>query len=149
MRLLFDVYGEEEAAYELLRFADRMLDIRPALTKVAADAREQTAQRFEDEGPGWAPLAESTLARKAALGQPSAILQAEGDLLRSLTALGGDHVEVVADDSLLMATRDPKADYHQKGTSRMPARPIVDFSETQRRDHIRTIQRFIVEGIVL
>jgi phage gpG-like protein len=146
MRIYFDVFGEDRVAYDLLRFAGRTLDIRPPLLQVATDVRDITEERFERQGPGWAPLAPSTLQAKAAKGQDPRILHATQALRESLTRLGGKHVEIVADDSLLMATQDEKARYHQEGTSRMPARKVVDFSRFNHEDFVRTIQRYIVEG---
>ena len=150
MRLTVTVTGEDVVAYDLLRFGDRMLNLRPALAMVAAEVREDAAQRFEDEGPGWAPLAESTIAAKGG----SRILFETGSLMDSLAKLGGDHVEILTDDSLtmsssLMVGNWSLGELHQKGTSRMPAREVVGSTEEQRRDYIRTIQDWVVQGLAL
>lgn len=151
MRLVVTVLGEDEVAYELLRFAGRMEDISPALRAIAGEVREDASERFGAEGPGWAPLAESTIARKG----NDRILFETGSLLASLAELGGEHVEVITDSSLVMSsslTTDGGrnlAELHQEGTSRMPARKVVDVTEAQRRAHIRIIQRYIVDGTAL
>jgi phage gpG-like protein len=152
VRIDFDIFGEEQVSRELLRFSAHAGNAQPAFHKIAGDMREQIAEQFESEGGrgsgGWAPLAETTLAAKAARGLDPHILQATHSLMESLTSTGGDHIERVTDDSLLFGSSDPKGKFHQKGTTRMPARKPVDFTELDRRSFVRTLQRYIVDGVL-
>lgn len=144
MLIDFDVIGEDRVAADLLRFSDRADDMRPALLGVAADMRDQVGQRFDDEGPGWAPLAASTRAAKG----NDAILYETGDLSASLTdesQPGG--FAIATHDTLHYGSSVPYAGYHQRGTERMPKRKILDFGPEDRRTHIRTLQRYLVEGV--
>lgn len=148
MKLSLDVYGEEQIDRELLRFSSYVGDPSPAFHKIADDMRENIGHRFEAEGPGWAKLAMSTLAAKAAAGLPAEILQATRKLMWSLTRKGGDHIEEIDDDSLRFGSADKKGRFHQKGTTKMPARRPIDFTEGDRRGFIRTLQRYITTGQV-
>lgn len=152
MRIDFDIYGEEQLSRELLRFSAHAGNAQPAFHKIAGDMREQIAEQFSTEGDrgsgGWAPLKETTIAAKAAAGLDPHILQATHSLMESLTGTGGDHVEEVTDDSLLFGSSIAYGKFHQKGTSKMDARKPVDFTELDRRGFVRTLQRYIVDGVL-
>lgn len=152
MRLDLDVYGDEQISRELLRFSAHAGNPQPAFRQIAENMREQIAEQFATEGGrgsgGWKPLADSTIASKLAAGLDPHILQATQTLMESLTGTGGDHIEEINDDSLVFGSADPKGKFHQKGTSKMPARRPIDFTELDRRGFMRTLQRYIVEGVV-
>jgi phage gpG-like protein len=148
VRLHLDVYGEEQIDRELLRFSSYVGDPSPAFHKIADDMREDIGHRFEAEGPGWAKLAASTLAAKAAAGLPPEILQATRKLMRSLSQKGAGHVEEVGDDFLRFGSSVPYGKFHQKGTTKMPERKVIDFTEADRRGFVRTLQRYIRTGEV-
>ena len=150
MRLSLDVYGEEQLERELLRFSAYAGAPQPAFRKIAEDMREQIAEQFESEGKrgsgGWTPLKEATVLAKAAAGHDPHILQATRSMMESLTRVGGDHIEKITDSELLFGSKVSYGKFHQKGTSNLPARKPVDFSEVNRRGFVRTLQRYIVEG---
>jgi len=152
VRLDLDIFGEEQISRELLRFSAHAGNAQPAFHKIAADMREQIAEQFATEGGrgsgGWKPLAESTLQAKLSAGLDPHILQATHRLMHSLTGTGGDHIEKVTDDSLLFGSAVDYGRFHQKGTTRTPARRPVDFTSLDRRGFIRTLQRYIVDGTV-
>jgi phage gpG-like protein len=152
VRLDLDVFGDEQISRELLRFSAHAGNAQPAFHKIAQDMREQIKEQFGTEGDrgsgGWAPLKEATIAAKASAGLDPHILQATHSLMESLTGSAGDHIEEITDDSLLFGSSDPKGRFHQKGTSRMPARKPVDFTELDRRGFVRTLQKYIVHGTV-
>ncbi len=152
MRLDFDIFGEEQLSRDLLRFSAHVGNAQPAFHKIAEDMRLQIEEQFATEGGrgsgGWKELAESTLRAKLAAGLDPDILQATHALMESLTGTGSDHIEEISDEHLLFGSSVPYGKYHQKGTSRMPARKPVDFTELDRRGFIRTLQRYFVEGTV-
>ena len=75
---------------------------------------------FLQEGPGWSPLAPSTLRSRLFPGEP--ILQQTGALLNSLV----DHpVLQISRNQLTFGTNNPYAQFHEHGTSRIPARPFL------------------------
>lgn len=153
MRFELDIAGDRQIARELLRVGEHAEDAAPAFRNIADYFRDLEREQFRSEGGsgsgGWPPLAASTLLRKAKLGQPQNILVASGDLRDSLTDAGDEqHIEDVSHDGLLFGTRDPKAKYHQHGTSRMPQRRPVELSETERRHTLRILQRWVMQGEV-
>lgn len=104
-----------------------------AFAAMAADFQDEERRRFDAEGPGWAPLAPSTLATKAQRGQPETILEATGRLRASLTGesvFGNDDMVFRPEpEGFFIGTRTPYAKYHQFGTPQMPQREIVTADE--------------------
>lgn len=152
MRLHLSVFGDEQLERELLRFSAYAGSPTPAFHQIASDMRKQIEEQFDTEGRrgsgGWEMIKPSTIAAKAAAGLDPNILRATNALMESLTGSGGDHIEEVTDDSLLLGSRNPYGKFHQKGTAKMPARKPIDFTELDRRGYLRTLQRYIVEGVV-
>jgi hypothetical protein len=76
------------------------------------------------------------------------ILQVTGGLKLSLTRPDAKYaVWDVSDNAITFGTTHPAAIFHQRGTSRMPARPPIDPSETQQRGLMKDIQRDILVEI--
>jgi phage gpG-like protein len=153
VRLDFSIFGEEQLSRDLLRFSAHVGNAKPALNKVADDMREQIAEQFTTEGDrgsgGWHELADSNIKAKAAEGLDPHILRATDDFMNSLVKKGDKwHVEEVTDESLLLGSKDWIGFLHQKGTSKMPARKSIDFTELDRRGFIRVLQRYFTEGTV-
>lgn len=140
MQVAVQIFGAEETVYDLMRFEERLLDMRPAWLMIAENERAAAEDRFDREGPGWAPLADSTLASKP---PGKKILELTGALRDSLT---GGTPPIITDDTLIMGTNDPKANFHQKGTSRMPARPVVHTTAADVQEHVRTLQAYMIGG---
>ena len=75
---------------------------------------------FLQEGPGWSPLAASTLRSRLFPGEP--ILQQTGALMNSVV---NHPVLEISRTELTFGTNNPYAQFHEHGTSRMPARPFL------------------------
>ena len=78
---------------------------------------------------GWKPLAKSTLRQKFRLGYPPDILVRTGRLMRSLASKTTDTIEEITSRDLRIGTGIPYAIYHQKGTKKMPARPLIALTQ--------------------
>jgi phage gpG-like protein len=92
------------------------LNDRAAALRAGGQALEQAKDAaFAAEGPGWAPLAESTVRER---GSAHPILRRSGVYQRSWQA-------VYDDDSVALGSDDWRVDLHQSGTARMPARPLA------------------------
>lgn len=90
------------------------------------------AEQFATRGHGaWPGLAASTLAQKAAHGYPSDPLVRTGDLRASLVNPG--MAAETSGDTLIYGTDVDYAGYHQDGTSKMPARKVIDLRADDRR----------------
>lgn len=159
MYLELEVFGDSILSRRLFRFGERAIDAAPAWAAIIEKIQEDLKTLFATEGASggepWAPLADSTLERKAELGLSSKILNAEGFLEDSLTkddALGsvkeidpqgfrfGSDLAVESGDYIL-------AELHQKGTEFMDARPPLQFTELQKRGYVKQLQEYLVEGL--
>lgn len=94
---------------------------------IAASDMYHTAMRARFDAASardgaWAEHAPSTIRRRGA-GAP--ILIERGDLRESLERSGSDHVIDAEGDSVIEGTQNFTARFHQSGTLRMPARPIL------------------------
>jgi phage gpG-like protein len=146
-------YADNSEAVDktLENFQAALADEAPALQAIADDFREMIAQQFSSEGRAegtpWPPLAPATLRRKRA-GAP--ILFRTGALLESLRGpSGANHVEEIDASSLTLGSRLPYAMFHQLGTQRMPARPIIVLSGERSERWLEIVQSAIEEKATL
>jgi phage gpG-like protein len=116
----------------LQRMQAKTANLEPVFNGPIANAVHEFFDRqFATEGAAggekWAPLAAKTLrwrAQNHRTGMP--ILQFSRELWGSLVKRSSPLGYRIADkDSLLMGTSVQHAEKHQRGTARMPARPIV------------------------
>ena len=139
------VTGEDTTERHLLSLGARANNPAPVLEAIAQMMRDRTEERFDAEGPGWTPLAESTKRRKAAEGLDPRILHATLALRRSLTEDDAGGYTVILNNALIFGTSVPYARFHQKGEG-LPQRKVLDFDETDERAWSKAIQRWVVEG---
>lgn len=137
----------------------RTTDLQPAWRAVYDAFRKGEADRFGRQGPGWAPLATATQADRARLGIGAAgpILDRSGadyrgrkggQLKRSLTERGRQGaVFTPGPDWVEMGTSDPVAVYHQHGTRRMPARPVIDVTAAQATEWGEIVGGYLFDGV--
>lgn len=135
----------------LENFQSSLADNSPALAVVADDLREMIAEQFATEGAAggtpWAPLAASTLKKKRETRR--GILNVTGALLASLTEAGSPgHVEKVDGRQLLLGSALPYATFHQTGTRRMPARPIIALSGDRAEGRLAILGGAVVQKVV-
>jgi phage gpG-like protein len=153
VRIVFEISGDRQIERELLRVSDRAGDVSPAFDRIIDLWVDETAEQFATEGAhasgGWAPLAQSTLRRKTARLFTGGILHESGSLERSLTDRGDANMIVeVSPDEVAWGSRVDYAQFHQTGTTRMPRRRPVEFTEGARRETVRILQRFVITGEV-
>ena len=126
--------GLEEFLVELGEEFDN-IDWTPILNKFLQDLETQHEVYFKSEidprGSKWAPLAQSTIARKGHMQ----ILYETGRLRDSLQGRTGDSIREVSsgegqESFLVFGTSVPYAIYHQDGTARMAQREHVGLNET-------------------
>lgn len=97
---------------------DRAQNAGPIMQDVAAMLAKQADAQFDKGGPGWQPLAPSTIARKG----HATILIDSGDMRKSVKWTSG------SDYALL--TIDSPAGFHLEGGPRLPVRdPLAFFSD--------------------
>jgi phage gpG-like protein len=100
---------------------------------------EAEKEWFESEGDGtWKPLSPAYAARKAHLFPGKPLLRATDTLYESLTE-PSEAGSLNSPNQMVFGSDDPVAEYHYKGTDRMPRRnPIIPISR----------QREIVRGLL-
>lgn len=147
LRYTWDMSRGDERLRSLL---NRAQDLRPVFREIARSFNEFQDDLFASSGAaagGWAPLAPSTLAQKAAQGYPSDILVRTGRMRRSLVSKTSDSVEEITAKYLLIGTSRPYARFHQTGTVRMPARPIIVVPESLRENWLGILARHLEAAI--
>lgn len=150
MRLDFEVFGERQVSRDLLRLGNRAGNARPAFDAIADRLEGISAQQFDSQGGrsrAWAPLADSTRRRKAALGLDHRILHATGELRRSLTGgPGGQRITTL--NQIVYGTTVPYAGFHQAGGGHLPRRRVVDLTECDRKEMVQILQRYMLTGVI-
>lgn len=150
MELKFSGKGFARARRDLQRMRERAADARPAWDVLLTWWADRNVTHFRNQGKRWRTpwkqLADVTLAEKLRLGYPPDILVRTGALRQSLTVrpLG---IERIRPHEMEAGTRTPYAGYHQEGTSRMPARKLVNAAQVRREDvATRALINWIVAG---
>lgn len=143
--------NSEPVENALATFQESLAEQSPALRRIADDFRAMMARQFATEGwaegTPWAERAPSTLRRRRA---STSILYETGALLRSLTEPGAaGHVEELEGYSLTLGSRLPYARYHQTGTRRMPARPLIVLSGARVERWTEIVRRSLEEKTLL
>lgn len=142
MNMDLALVGATEMRAVLHGYAARAVGVEAtAWPAIAEDFRAMSAQRFADNGPGWAPLSPTTVQLKRAAGysQPEKILYATGALYDSLTGFTEHSVYESTPEHLTVGTSLPYAKYHQqgprqiqvfgRGSATLPQRELVHLTE--------------------
>ena len=126
--------NSEAVTKSLGEFQGAITNQQPGLAQIADDFRELIARQFASEGRTagtmWAAR-KSSLVGAAPRGRPGQghslpLLVRTGALRDSLTQpVAAGHVEESDRQTLSIGSRLPYALFHQTGTRRMPARPII------------------------
>ncbi len=148
MKLDIEIEGLDELLAAFKGVEAGMLDLRQLGTwkAVASEFRKIEKQAFNSEGGSgrsgkWKELSSPYKARKAKKWGNVGILTASGQLYRSLTQEGstGAVYEESAQE-MTIGTSIKYAGYHQKGTSRMPKREPISFTDAQEKQLMQPIQ---------
>jgi hypothetical protein len=155
VRFVFEVAGDRQIDRELLRVGDRAVDASPAFEAIGVRLLEIEREQFDSQGGrgsgGWKPLKPATIREKARRGEDPRILHRTRRLVMSLTERGSsDQIFEVSADGLVFGSRLPYAGAHQnpRPGNPLPQRRPVEFTETDRRDIVKTLQRWIMTGEV-
>lgn len=136
---------------------DEFLDRMDAVTDIGRDGVFQDAcleasdfyfesererfDRYSLRGGDWAEHAPSTQKRR---GVNATILVDKGNLQDSMSRSGVNHILEVETDKVTEGTQDPKARFHQDGTDKMPARPILADPD---QSTLETMQMIVIDGL--
>lgn len=153
MRVSLDFIGEDLVAAEIVGYGVRAQDLRPAFRRSLRVIHDAVDRQFSSQGAygsgGWRPLAPSTVAEKAAKGLDPRIMHRSYALRDSLLGKNAYRIQRVNRQSLVYGTHVDYAVYHQRGTSKMPRRRLVQLTNSDRRLIVRSIyERVMAEATV-
>lgn len=115
-------YGDVTVWRKLMNMADQAEDFHEAWPEVVEIAARGYDRSFELEGPGWEQLKESTIRRK---GGDSRIRIRSGRDRATMSDPFQLHWHGTAHTVDIEAAHDTPAMFHQEGTSKMVARPLL------------------------
>lgn len=151
----FTVTVENEVVFDRAfnRLDQGISDFRSIWPEVTGTIYGIFGRAFDTEGAStaagkWKELSPAYARRKAIEfpGQP--ILRAENTLFESMTdPEAADAIFIPERDQLTIGSRDPKARPHQLGLGNLPARPIISFTETDKRDIQKSLQRGLLQFV--
>ncbi len=132
------------------RFVSSLTDLEPLIRQIVDTLEQRFAKAFATEGASsgsmWAPLSAGYRAWKLRAYPGRGILVRTGRLRGSLTSGGGGGIRVITPRRGEIGTAVPYARYHQSGTSRMPARPVIRLSPADREEITRVVHRYLVRA---
>lgn len=139
----FSIHIDSAAVDAALASVQRNVgNLQPAWDMIGQDLWASVMDNFSSEGrpTKWAPLAASTLARKARKGQAGKkILNATGTLNQEIgwkpDSRGVD-----------VGTMVKYAAYHQDGTRRIPARPFLVLQDADEEKAANTLLEYALRG---
>lgn len=139
------IEGTNRVQRELNQRRERISEFAPFWRSVAVPIlKNKLRDIFLQEGPGWAPLDASTLKSRKYPGLP--ILQQTGALMRSVV---NHPVITISQNQLTYGTNNPYAEYHEEGTSKMPARPFLGPAQDEVLDEIRQAYiRYLLQDFI-
>ena len=139
------VTGQEQILVGFSRLAEDIQDWSEVFQDIGADFHEMEARQFDSEGgyggTPWAPLSKNYAAWKARNFPGNQILVLSGQLKESLIEGDADIIEAM---HAFYGTRLPVASFHQFGTSRMPARPVVFMTDEDLTRWTKLVQLWLV-----
>ena len=150
--------GGEYLEKQMTSIATRSADLFPAYRAIITDMRRITASNFAANGPGWPPLADSTVRTRVLHGSdPSKILRDTGVMFDSLMGSGPGAVEVLTTWGFLWGTDVAYAHWHQTGGFRRhasgaewpPKREFVRFTEAHVVEFAAILAGWLLGGIIL
>ncbi len=143
VRLEIDFAGDKQLSRALIGMIGELDDLRPTFAEMVDVIYEAEKKQFDSEGRhgsgGWSELKPSTIRQKMKKAPGMPILQERGLMAASMTNRNHPNAVVhMTPKSLGIGTSvtDDRGRtfwrFHQKGTSRMDARPPYDLTEREK-----------------
>jgi phage gpG-like protein len=153
IRFIAEVSGDVVLDRAFNRVDHFISDLRGLWPNVAGTIYRILGRAFDTEGAStaagkWKALSPPYAKWKEVHYPHQPILRAENHLYESLTdSEAPDAIYRPEKDHLIMGTRDPKGRAHQRGGGRLPARPIISFTESDKREITKSIQAGLVQFV--
>lgn len=142
----FTVDGDEQINRQLSRFGDDVKDFSSFFRQVSERLQRASKELFDAQGRGWAPLSPAYAEWKAKHYPGKTILRRTDALYNSLAGRGRGHVEEIHPLQMRWGTEIPYARFHQRGTSKMPQRRVIDLVEREKVQIMKDLQYYVVKG---
>jgi len=148
-KITFEILGKKKIVTILSRIKTRVKNLSPAFRNIANSFRDIEKKTFEGQGRpvGWKPLDPKYAAWKAKNYPGKPIMVLTGDLKKSLTSKGGDHVEIISPHELEIGTRDKLGLFHQKGAGRLPVRKNISPTPRDMTEWVNITRNFIISKL--
>jgi len=146
IRFSLNTFGVEKLDFALAGLTAQIGDWREVWPKVSDKLAEIEHQLFESAGAAgehgrWPDLKPSYARAKERKWGQAAPLQASGRLRTTLAGQSSEGINRHEPLLLRWGTEVPYAVFHQAGTRKMPARRLLDFTEEDRQEFGKTLQR--------
>ncbi len=129
----------------LVRYAGKL---KPIFAEIHKDFMKMEQENFDAQGKPekFKALSRIYRAKKNKKYPGQGIMQASGDLKRSLTGRGPGHIfEMMGPTKAKMGTNIVYAHRHQVGY-KMPQRKIIQLTEARKKSWANFIHRFLIKG---
>jgi len=152
VKFSFEVDGKVEFKRSFNRFEKQIDDLRFVWDSVYRWFLERNREQFAKEGStgesgAWQPLSRRYAEWKQKHFPFKKILRRTDRLYRSLIAKGDENVFNPQPQFVELGTVVPYAVFHQRGTKKMPARPLISWTEKDRVKLMKVIQKELVAAI--
>jgi len=147
VKIKVDIDGDDDANEYLKDVRKRMRDLRPVWPKLHESLRGYMISNFTAQGlpsGGWKPLDAEYASWKATNFPGAPLLVQSGELFRQVSK--GPKLDGGARGATFKFS-GKIARFHQYGTERMPARPILFAPQRWIDDAAKTVVDYIVEGL--
>ena len=122
-------------------------NMEPAMFQIMASFHRIEQERFDNEGPAWEPLKDSTIIARGYLGYDAGpILQRDGVLMESFTG-GGFSTNAFGPNFMEVISHVEYAGYHQYGMGRNPVRKIIDITPNALLLWREILQIYLATGV--
>lgn len=149
-RFVLQIDGDIAIDRAFNRVDQQISDLRIFAPGIAREFYAAEERLFQSEGASgasgkWVPLSKAYALFKTRSFPGKTILRREDTLYDSLTdPEAPDAIYRAERDEITFGTRDPKARAHHRGRGRLPARPVISLSESDKRRIQKSIQRDLV-----
>jgi phage gpG-like protein len=147
-----EIDGVDEFKREFSRLDATFDDLTPIWPDVRDKFWQLEREQFDSEGSAgrdgkWAALSAQYKAKKIEQYGDKPILQASGDMYGSLTGSTQYSVYETTKTEIAVGSNLPYAILHQRGGGNLPKRPPINFSDSQRDELMKTIQKSFVREL--
>lgn len=147
------VDGKDELNRTFRRLDANFDDLSPIWPAVRDEFWQIEKEQFDSEGGkgnsgSWKALSARYAKQKIArYGAGKKILEATGELMKSLTGNNPGSYYQADKKGIAVGTTLARGIYHQRGAGKLPKREPISFSDTQKRRMMKVIQGALVKEL--